>query len=349
MMRPSPLLATIAPILSPTKWVTCSPSRLAVLASVPVPVRIVVVVGAAFAVVPAAAGATGATALAIVTVTVGAAAIAPFTVDCTADPVAVTVASTPFVATDATSPSIRKVVVSTGAPSTLVVTVAARATSMPPGSVNPPRCAASSPSLSAGAQSPEAGASSPFTLTVTRADRTQYLSRIAATLPAGMLARLATATQCQDAAAAAGACPASSQVGTTSALSGPGAAPLALTGRVYLTGPYRGAPFGLSIVVPAALPGILTGTILALSRAVGETAPLITLGALTFIAFLPELSLEGLQSPFTVLPIQIFNWVSRPQHGFHANAAAGIVVLLVVLLLMNAAAVLLRNKYQRRL
>ena len=104
-----------------------------------------------------------------------------------------------------------------------------------------------------------------------------------------------------------------------------------------------------SIVVPAALPGILTGTILALSRAVGETAPLITLGALTFIAFLPELSLEGLQSPFTVLPIQIFNWVSRPQHGFHANAAAGIVVLLVVLLLMNAAAVLLRNKYQRRL
>jgi phosphate transport system permease protein len=103
-----------------------------------------------------------------------------------------------------------------------------------------------------------------------------------------------------------------------------------------------------SIVVPAALPGILTGTILALSRAVGETAPLITMGALTYVAFLPELSPAGLQSPFTVLPIQIFNWVSRPQAGFHVNAAAGIVVLLVVLLLMNATAIVLRNRYQRR-
>jgi len=102
-------------------------------------------------------------------------------------------------------------------------------------------------------------------------------------------------------------------------------------------------------VLPAAFPGILTGTILALSRAIGETAPLITIGALTYIAFLPELSLAGLQSPFTVLPIQIFNWVSRPQKGFHANAAAGIVVLLGVLLLMNAIAILLRNRYQRRL
>ena len=102
------------------------------------------------------------------------------------------------------------------------------------------------------------------------------------------------------------------------------------------------------VVVPAALPGILTGTILALSRAVGETAPLITMGALTYVAFLPELSLAGLQSPFTVLPIQIFNWVSRPQAGFHVNAAAGIVVLLVVLLMMNAVAIVLRNRYQRR-
>ena len=102
------------------------------------------------------------------------------------------------------------------------------------------------------------------------------------------------------------------------------------------------------VVVPAARPGILTGTILALSRAVGETAPLITMGALTYVAFLPELSLSGLQSPFTVLPIQIFNWVSRPQAGFHVNAAAGIVVLLVVLLLMNATAIVLRNRYQRR-
>jgi phosphate transport system permease protein len=102
------------------------------------------------------------------------------------------------------------------------------------------------------------------------------------------------------------------------------------------------------IVVPAALPGILTGTILALSRAIGETAPLITMGALTYIAFLPDLSLSGLQSPFTALPIQIFNWVSRPQAGFHVNAAAGIIVLLVVLLMMNAVAILLRNRYQRR-
>jgi phosphate transport system permease protein len=102
------------------------------------------------------------------------------------------------------------------------------------------------------------------------------------------------------------------------------------------------------IVVPAAAPGILTGTILALARAVGETAPLITMGALTYIAFLPELSLAGLQSPFTVLPIQIFNWVSRPQPGFHVNAAAGILVLLALLLTMNAGAVLLRNRYQRR-
>jgi phosphate transport system permease protein len=103
-----------------------------------------------------------------------------------------------------------------------------------------------------------------------------------------------------------------------------------------------------SIVVPSALPGILTGTILALSRAVGETAPLITMGALTYVAFVPEPSLEGLRSPFTVLPIQIFNWVSRPQKGFHANAAAGIVVLLVVLMAMNAAAVYLRSRYQRK-
>jgi phosphate transport system permease protein len=101
-------------------------------------------------------------------------------------------------------------------------------------------------------------------------------------------------------------------------------------------------------VLPLALPGALTGTILALSRAIGETAPLITIGALTYIAFLPPLSLEGLRTPFTVLPIQIFNWISRPQPGFHVGAAAGIIVLLIVLLLINSAAILLRNKYQSR-
>jgi phosphate transport system permease protein len=100
-------------------------------------------------------------------------------------------------------------------------------------------------------------------------------------------------------------------------------------------------------VFPLALPGILTGTILALSRAIGETAPLITIGALTYIAFLPRLSLGGLQSPFTALPIQIFNWVSRPQSEFHLNAAAGIIVLMVLLLLMNATAVFLRNKFEQ--
>jgi phosphate transport system permease protein len=98
------------------------------------------------------------------------------------------------------------------------------------------------------------------------------------------------------------------------------------------------------IVLPAALPGIFTGVILALSRAIGETAPLITIGALTFIAFLPN----GPMDPFTVLPIQIFNWVSRPQAGFHAIAASGIIVLLVVLLSMNALAVYLRDRARRK-
>jgi len=98
-------------------------------------------------------------------------------------------------------------------------------------------------------------------------------------------------------------------------------------------------------VLPLALPGILTGTILALSRAIGETAPLITIGALTFVAFTPD----RLQSPFTALPIQIFNWISRPQSAFHQRAAAAIIVLLVLLLAMNAAAIFLRNKYQRKI
>lgn len=98
-----------------------------------------------------------------------------------------------------------------------------------------------------------------------------------------------------------------------------------------------------SHTLPTAFPGILTGVILALSRAIGETAPLITIGALTFIPFLPE----GPLSPFTVLPIQIYNWVSRPQQEFHDIAAAGIIVLLIALLLMNSIAILLRNRFQK--
>ncbi|ODG96618.1 phosphate ABC transporter, permease protein PstA [Nostoc sp. KVJ20] len=100
-------------------------------------------------------------------------------------------------------------------------------------------------------------------------------------------------------------------------------------------------------IFPIALPGILTGTILALSRAIGETAPLIVIGAVGFITFLPQLSPQGLQSSFTALPIQIFDWVSRPQVEFHQNAAAGIIVLMIVLLLMNSTAIFLRNKFQQ--
>jgi len=97
-------------------------------------------------------------------------------------------------------------------------------------------------------------------------------------------------------------------------------------------------------VLPMALPGILTGTILALSRAVGETAPLILIGALAYVPFVPDGPLDS----FTVLPIQIFDWVSRPQPEFHELAAAGILVLLAVLLSFNLVAILLRNKYAKR-
>ena len=99
-----------------------------------------------------------------------------------------------------------------------------------------------------------------------------------------------------------------------------------------------------SVVLPQAFPGVLTGTILALSRGVGETAPLIMIGALTFISFSPS----GPLDPFTALPIQIFNWTSKPQEEFREIAAAGIIVLLVVLLTMNAGAIYLRNKFQKR-
>lgn len=99
------------------------------------------------------------------------------------------------------------------------------------------------------------------------------------------------------------------------------------------------------LVLPIAFPGILTGMILALSRAIGETAPLIMIGALTFIAFTPNTPLDE----FTVLPIQIFNWVARPQAGFHELAAAGIIVLLAALLSMNALAIILRNKLRKQI
>ena len=97
-------------------------------------------------------------------------------------------------------------------------------------------------------------------------------------------------------------------------------------------------------VLPMALPGVLTGLILALSRAIGETAPLITIGALTYIPFAPD----SVWSKFTVLPIQVFNWVSRPQAEFHTNAAAAILVLLALLLTMNAVAVIVRDRSQRQ-
>ena len=97
-------------------------------------------------------------------------------------------------------------------------------------------------------------------------------------------------------------------------------------------------------VLPMAMPGILTGTILALSRAVGETAPLILVGAVGFLAFTPQ----SVMDQFTVLPLQIYGWVSRPQDEFRALAAAGIIVLLALLLTMNAVAIVLRNRYEAR-
>tara|TARA_A100001037_G_scaffold4087_1_gene3917 strand:+ start:1030 stop:1917 length:888 start_codon:yes stop_codon:yes gene_type:complete len=98
------------------------------------------------------------------------------------------------------------------------------------------------------------------------------------------------------------------------------------------------------VVLPSAIPGILTGTILAMSRAIGEAAPVIAISALVYLTFIPTHPMER----FTVLPIQIFNWVARPQEEFRGLAAAGIIVLLVILLTMNAIAVFVRNKYQVR-
>ncbi|CAG0997934.1 Phosphate transport system permease protein PstA [Burkholderiales bacterium] len=111
-------------------------------------------------------------------------------------------------------------------------------------------------------------------------------------------------------------------------------------------------------IVPYSMPGILTGVIIGLSRAIGETAPIITIGALTFIAFLPPapvtaefpyLSLEWLQAPFTVMPIQMFNWTSRPDEAFHANAAAAGAILVFMTLTMNGLAIWLRYRLRRNL
>ncbi|MBA9025428.1 phosphate ABC transporter permease PstA [Peribacillus huizhouensis] len=100
----------------------------------------------------------------------------------------------------------------------------------------------------------------------------------------------------------------------------------------------------LKVVLPAAIPGILTGGILALSRAIGETAPLIVIGIPMFVAFLPKTIMDT----FTVLPMQIYNWTSRPQTEFQDVAAAGILVMLVLLILMNSIAVFIRNHFQKR-
>jgi phosphate transport system permease protein len=97
-------------------------------------------------------------------------------------------------------------------------------------------------------------------------------------------------------------------------------------------------------VLPSAVPGIATGVILALSRAIGETAPLIVIGAASFVAFAPS----GPESAFTAIPLQIFEWISRPQPAFQDLAAAGILVLMAVLLLMNSVAIWLRNKYESK-
>ena len=98
------------------------------------------------------------------------------------------------------------------------------------------------------------------------------------------------------------------------------------------------------VILPSAMPGILTGTILAMSRAIGEAAPLLAISGLVFVTFTPVHPFER----FTVLPIQIFNWVSRPQADWQHVTAAAIIILLLVLLSMNSVAILLRDRFQRR-
>ena len=99
------------------------------------------------------------------------------------------------------------------------------------------------------------------------------------------------------------------------------------------------------VVLPSALGGILTGIILAVSRAIGETAPLLVIGALVYVPFIPE----GPNDQFTTLPIQIFNWTTRPQEAFIVNAAAGIIVLLLITFLLNGIAIYIRNKWYKKI
>jgi phosphate transport system permease protein len=99
------------------------------------------------------------------------------------------------------------------------------------------------------------------------------------------------------------------------------------------------------VVIPSALGGILTGIILSISRAIGETAPLLVIGALVYVPFIPE----GPNDQFTTLPIQVFNWVSRPQAGFIVNAAAGIIILLLITFLLNGIAIYIRNKWYKKM
>jgi phosphate transport system permease protein len=111
-------------------------------------------------------------------------------------------------------------------------------------------------------------------------------------------------------------------------------------------------------ILPYSIPGILTGVIIGLARAIGETAPIITIGALTFIAFLPPAPFAGdppagpfdwLFAPFTVMPIQMFNWTSRPEAAFHQNAAAAGLVLVVMTLSMNALAIYIRYRLRKKI
>lgn len=100
----------------------------------------------------------------------------------------------------------------------------------------------------------------------------------------------------------------------------------------------------IRVLLPAALPGVLTGSILALSRAIGETAPLVVIGIPVILQFLPD----GFMSTFTALPVQIFDWAKRPKEEFQYVAAAGILVLMIVLIVMNSVAIYIRNKFQKR-